>query len=286
MKGGGYLTVGDGTRIFFSSEGPDDGIPVLLLHGWVCDHNDYAFQIPLLLSLGFRVIGMDYRGHGHSSVTDATTKFDPLTLTADAVALLAHLGVQRDNKAIVMGHSLGGLVARELALQHGHLVRGVVMVDAAHSLTPAAMAMIISLVEGAESGYEGVAATDFFAMAGLYPADKTPAWLLPFHQRRAWAMQGRVVANTFKQMRDYLGESGAVYLKRTQQQSPGGEKIPQLITTAAEASLEMEREGGFDEKWDRLELIPAGHFHHIVDPESFNRVLKSWLVERKWAKET
>ncbi|KAK8071449.1 hypothetical protein PG997_011652 [Apiospora hydei] len=77
MKGGGYFNAGNGVNLYYSSEGPDEAISVLLLHGWTCDQNDWAFHIPFLLSLGFRVIGMDYRGHGHSSVTDNVTKFDP-----------------------------------------------------------------------------------------------------------------------------------------------------------------------------------------------------------------
>ncbi|KAK8073257.1 hypothetical protein PG994_004156 [Apiospora phragmitis] len=317
MKGGGYFTAVDGIDIYYSVEGPDDGIPVLLLHGWVCDQTDWAFQIPFLLSLGFRVIGMDYRGHGHSSVTDAVTKFDPVTLAEDAAALLAHLGVHhgsssnRDNngthhhhqqQAIVMGHSLGGVVAHQLAQRHGYLVRGTVLVDAAYTMTPPMMDHVVARLDAADPpDRAAVAATDFFSASGLYAADHgTPAWLAPAHQRRAWVVAPRVVVETFKQLRAHLGESGAAYRTRTTTITPGGDgggggedsnnkrkiMVPRLVTCAVESSAEIERQAGMDERVDRVEVIPAGHLHHIIEPDRFNGVLKEWLVARQWVKQT
>ncbi|KAK8102204.1 hypothetical protein PG984_015350 [Apiospora sp. TS-2023a] len=309
MKGGQYLAVADGVNIYYSLDGPDDGIPVLLLHGWVCDQNDWAFQVSFLVSLGFRVIGMDYRGHGHSSMTDAVTKFDPVTLAEDAAALLAYLGVggsnsngngsthngngngngnhtsNDDQKAIVMGHSIGALVAHQLALRHGNLVRGTVLVDSAYTLTPPILAHVAQMLETADPPEQAaVGATDFFAMGGMYLAEHgTPAWLVPFHQRRAWAMQPRVVIGFWKGMQAHLGESGVAYLRRTGR--PAG--IPKLVTNATESNLEIEREAGeLDEKVDKVEMIPGGHFHHINKPDRFNEVLREWLVERGWVKES
>lgn len=285
MKGGQYLAVCDGVNIYYSLEGPEDGIPVLLLHGWVCDQNDWAFQIPFLVSLGFRVIGMDYRGHGHSSVTDAVTKFDPVTLAEDAAALLAHVGVHGSSQqAIVMGHSIGALVAHQLALRHGHLVRGTVLVDSAYTLTPPIMAHVTQMLESADPPEQAaVGATDFFATGGMYLAEHgTPAWLAPFHQRRAWAMPPRVITETFRQMQAHLGASGAAYLARTGR--PAG--IPRLVTYAVDDHVQIERgAGGANDGGDRVEVIAAGHFHHINQPERFNEVLRGWLAERRWVRE-
>ncbi|KAK7906497.1 alpha/beta-hydrolase [Apiospora marii] len=303
MKGGQYFAVADGANIYYSLEGPEDGIPVLLLHGWVCDQNDWALQFPFLVSLGFRVIAMDYRGHGHSSVTDVVTKFDPVTLAEDAAALLEHLGVHGSSssngsnsngngnhssndgqQAIVMGHSIGALVAHQLALRHAPFVRGAVLVDAAYTLTPPIMTHVVQMLESADPPEQAaVGATDFFAMGGMYLAEHgTPAWLAPSHQRRAWAMEPRVIIETFRQMRAHLGESGAAYLARTGRAAG----VPRLVTNAAEGNLGIEREaGGAEEEGNRMEVIPAGHFHHMIRPDRFNEVLGEWLGERGWVKE-
>ncbi|KAK8024618.1 alpha/beta-hydrolase [Apiospora rasikravindrae] len=242
MKGGGYFNAGKGVDLYYSSEGPEDGIPVLLLHGWVCDQTDWAFQIPFLLSLGFRVIGMDYRGHGHSSVTDDVAKFDPVTLAEDAVALLAHLGIHGNSghcsngvdnngngngnqqQAIVMGHSLGCLVAHLISVRYPNLVRGTVLVDSAYTLTPPVMDHVVQMLEAADPPSQAaVIATDFFGAFGMYSPDHgTPAWLAPSHQRRVWAMQPRVVVETWKQMQAHLGESGAAYMERTRREADSG----------------------------------------------------------------
>lgn len=163
---------------------------------------------------------MDYRGHGHSSVTDAVTKIDSVTLAEDAAALLANLGIRGSSnsngngahngnengdhsnndgqQAIVMGHSICSLVAHQLALRHANLVRGTVLVDSAYTLTPPIMAHVTQMLESANPPEQAaVGATDFFAMGGMYLAEHgTPAWLAPFHQRRAWAMNPRVVVET------------------------------------------------------------------------------------------
>lgn len=82
-------------------------------------------------------------------------------------------------------------------------------------------------------------------------------------------------------MQAHLGESGAAYLAKTGR--PEG--IPRLVTNAAEKNLEIEREaGGHDEQGNRMEVVPAGHFHHMIKPDLFNGVLKRWLAERGWVK--
>ncbi|KAK8071450.1 hypothetical protein PG997_011653 [Apiospora hydei] len=86
---------------------------------------------------------------------------------------------------------------------------------------------VFQMLESAETPSQAtVRATDFFGAAGMYlPDHGTPAWLAPWHQRRAWAMQPRVLVETWKQMQAHLGESGAAYVERTRREgvASGGE---------------------------------------------------------------
>ena len=91
------------TRVLFS--GPDDGIPVLFVHGNVSSATFWE-ETMLALSDGFRGIAPDLRGFGEA---DPAQKIDATRgmgeLSDDLVALLDHLGIER---AHVVGHSLGG----------------------------------------------------------------------------------------------------------------------------------------------------------------------------------
>ncbi|TLS22037.1 uncharacterized protein PpBr36_09534 [Pyricularia pennisetigena] len=283
MRGGAYFAASNGTEIYYSSEGAG-GIPMLLIHGWTCDQNDWSFQIPFLLSLGFWVIAMDLRGHGHSLTTANLTQFDPISMANDAVALLNHLGVDGNNstnKAIVAGHSLGGVLVNELALRHPHLIRGIVSVDSAAYMTPDTMQQITQALRAAGPGGAAVAATDLWDAGGLLPKD-APVWVRPWQQRRAWAVEGRVVTDTFAQLAEHLGPGGVEYLRRTR--GTEGRTIPRLVTCAVDGSAEIEREAGLDARLDRVEVVPGGHFHHVLSPDRFNALLKEWFTEREWIK--
>ncbi|KAI6553039.1 hypothetical protein MCOR03_008094 [Pyricularia oryzae] len=286
MRGGEYFAAGNGTDIYYSSEGAG-GIPMLLIHGWTCDQNDWAFQIPFLLSLGIWVIAMDLRGHGHSVVSNAVTQFDPVSMVDDAVALLKHLGVDGRSsggagQAIVAGHSLGGIVANELALRHPALVRGVVSVDGGAYMTPDDIQHVSQLLRAAGPQGAALATTDFWDAVGLLSED-APVWVRPWQQRRTWAVEGRVVMDTFLQLGDHLGPSGVEYLRRTRGRGEG-RVIPRFVTCAVDSSVEMEREAGLDARVDRVEVVPGGHFHHVVSPDKFNALLKEWSTEREWIK--
>src|SRR5579859_6537108 len=82
---------------------------LLFLHGWACNHNFFARQIECF-SRFHRVVAPDLCGHGAS---DAPERRYTVSEFADDLAwLCAELGVQRP---VLVGHSMGGLIALELA---------------------------------------------------------------------------------------------------------------------------------------------------------------------------
>lgn len=95
-------------KLFYKEEGR--GIPVVLLHGFPLDHTIWQAIVPELAGKA-RLILPDLRGHGHSPVTDEM--YTMRLLAEDIVALLDDLKIER---AIVVGHSMGGYVS--LAFAH------------------------------------------------------------------------------------------------------------------------------------------------------------------------
>lgn len=110
----------NGLHLYYEIYG-DQGTPLVLLHGGMLTIElNFATLIPTLAET-HRVIGVELQGHGRTA--DIDRDITPANLADDVVALLDHLGIER---AHVVGHSLGGAVAMELAVSHPDRVLSVV----------------------------------------------------------------------------------------------------------------------------------------------------------------
>jgi non-heme chloroperoxidase len=107
-------------------QGPRDGLPVVLLHGITDSWWSWAEVLPLLPST-WRVLAPSQRGHGDSESPTAASAYAVTEFARDVVALLDARGIDR---AVVVGHSMGGTVAERVALLAPGRVRAVVLVGA------------------------------------------------------------------------------------------------------------------------------------------------------------
>jgi pimeloyl-ACP methyl ester carboxylesterase len=123
----GRLAVAD-TELAWTAEG--DGSPVLLVHGLGSSQEDWGPQV-LAFQTEHHVIRYDQRGHGASA--RAGSPFTMVDLARDAAALIRALDV---GPCHVVGLSLGGMVAFELALAEPKLVRSLVIVNSGPEVVP------------------------------------------------------------------------------------------------------------------------------------------------------
>lgn len=158
----------------------------------------------------------------------------------------------------------------EFAARHSDLVQGLVLVDPAYYMKPLDMQNLIEKLR-AEPAAAPQTVTSFIDAAY---APQTPLWLKMWHQLRAWGVKPTVLIETFTQLADYLGPSGAEYLGKAKARA---KVVPRLVVCASPNSVEVEKEAGLNEKYDRVEVLEAGHFLHKVDPDGFNTILISWL---------
>jgi 3-oxoadipate enol-lactonase len=63
------------------------------------------------------VLRWDYRGHGLSESTDDPADYSPELALADLIAMMARAGASEDNKAVLIGHSLGGYLSLRAAVE-------------------------------------------------------------------------------------------------------------------------------------------------------------------------
>lgn len=108
-----------GFRMYYEEHGI--GFPLLLINGLGSDHFEWLHQFPAF-EAHFRGIVFDNRGTGLTDVPPGP--YTTAQMADDAAALLRDLGVTR---AHVLGVSLGGMIAQEVALRHPDLAGGLVL---------------------------------------------------------------------------------------------------------------------------------------------------------------
>jgi pimeloyl-ACP methyl ester carboxylesterase len=113
----------DGVRLHYEVEGPENGAPLVAVHGFASDYRlnwvGSRWQ-ETLTNAGFRVIGLDCRGHGHSDKPHDEAAYSMDILAGDVVRLLDHLEV---DSAAYLGYSMGSRIGLEVVISHPERVR-------------------------------------------------------------------------------------------------------------------------------------------------------------------
>ncbi|GAB3772824.1 acetoin dehydrogenase dihydrolipoyllysine-residue acetyltransferase subunit [Ramlibacter monticola] len=115
----------DGIRVRYARRGPDTGVPVLFLHGYGGDLGNWLFNLDAL-SAAAPVIALDLPGHGQSDARLPGTSL--ADLSAFVAAFLAKIGVDRVH---LVGHSMGGAIGAQLALDHPERVASLALINPA-----------------------------------------------------------------------------------------------------------------------------------------------------------
>lgn len=112
----------DGFRVHYQSVGSGRRA-IVFLSGWGCDAGLWRNQLPALARYG-RLLVLDLPGHGRSDKPQVAYGVNLFTRSVDAV--LQHAGV---DKAILAGHSMGGMVAYEFARKHKEKALALIWVE-------------------------------------------------------------------------------------------------------------------------------------------------------------
>ena len=122
------LALATGVTLNVALAGPDDGEPLILLHGFPESHRTWRHQIEGL-SDRYRVIAPDQRGFGRSDKPRGVEHYETDRIVADLVALADAVEAKRFT---LVGHDWGGAVAWTAALLHPLRVKRLVIVNAPH----------------------------------------------------------------------------------------------------------------------------------------------------------
>jgi pimeloyl-ACP methyl ester carboxylesterase len=124
----------NGLDIFYEARG--HGEAILLIAGFGCDLSIWSQVVPHLSS-GHRVIVFDNRGMGRTVAPDGPSSIRQMA--SDTAALIAALGLGRVH---VAGHSMGGMIAQELALQYPEVIASLMLLSTCAGLDERGRAII------------------------------------------------------------------------------------------------------------------------------------------------
>lgn len=140
---GRTVSVG-GQEWFVREAGDPEAPPLVLVHGWLYDGFATWHRVVPDLAVDHRVIIPDLRNHGKSDRVRA--RYDIEESADELAGLLRALGVEG---AAVVGYSMGGMVAQELALRHpGMVSRLVLAATASHPVKMPRWLTVPSMVVG------------------------------------------------------------------------------------------------------------------------------------------
>lgn len=110
--------------------GPEDGQPVLALHGWLDNAMTFARLAPRLP--GLRIVALDLAGHGHSGHRGQGAGYQLWDYALDVLLVAEELGWQR---FALLGHSLGAIVSMLLAASLPERITRLALIDGLMPLT-------------------------------------------------------------------------------------------------------------------------------------------------------
>ncbi|MEU4729251.1 alpha/beta hydrolase [Streptomyces sp. NPDC023588] len=230
------------------------GAPLLALHGHFGEGAAFA-DLAREVGPAWRVIALDQRGHGDS---DRAGEYTREGYVADAAAVLEHLGL---GPAVVLGHSLGGVNAYQLAARRPDLVRAVVVED------------IGAVVEDDLSfarQWPRRAATRAGFLAGVGSAAPHLAGSLREHAD-GWGTAFEV-EDMVESQRGLNGDHWGDWLEV---------RRPTLLVRGDRSrvlSAEHAREMTVRRAGVRLAELPAGHAVRMGDPEGFFAAVRGFLA--------
>ena len=124
---GYFITVEPGVNLFVEDINPQGSKTIVFIHGWPLNHKQFEYQFNILPAMGYRCIGIDWRGFGQSDKPINGYNFNRL---ADDILTIVRT-LQLDDFALA-GHSTGGAIAiRYISRHNGYGVSKLVLIDAA-----------------------------------------------------------------------------------------------------------------------------------------------------------
>lgn len=242
------------------------GEHLLILHGLFGSLSNWGWQSKMLAK-DYAVTGLDLRNHGNSPHSDVMSYE---LMAADVIEFMDDNSLERCH---VLGHSMGGKVAMQMALQHPHRISGLVIADVAP----------VAYESGHDTIFEGLQQLDISVVRSRAEADKGLANYIEDESIRRFILTNlvRLEAGGFK-WRMNVSALIDCYGSLKAELAPGRRFNNEVLfikgalsnyITAAHREAILARFPAAKVK----SILGAGHWLHAEKPQAFLKIVKDYL---------
>jgi pimeloyl-ACP methyl ester carboxylesterase len=253
----------DDVRLYCEEDGSpltirdSKGPALVFVHGWCCDHTHFSRQVDHFRAR-HPVVSLDLRGHGQS---DKPPGDYTMPLFADDVAFVCReLGIER---AVAVGHSMGGSVVAAMAARHPGLVRAAVAIDSPLITTEAARQRLAPRIE-ALAGADYLATAHQVVDSMFLPCDD------PERRRRITEGMTGVPQHTM------LSAMSQILVQTPE--SLGTISQPFLLISAGWVPFDMAAVREVVPNLSYAQTYGSGHFSMLEVPEQVNAMIERFLA--------
>jgi 3-oxoadipate enol-lactonase len=250
--------------LYYESAG--QGQPVLLIHGLGSSTRDWEYQMPAFSTL-YQVVALDVRGHGQSDKPPGPYSI-PLFAT-DTAELIRSLELGPSH---IVGISMGGMIAFQLAVDTPDLVRSLVIVNSGPEIIPRSLRDRLNVLQRILLvRIFGMRKIGEFLGSRLFPKPEQEPLLQMFIERWAENDQRAYLEST----RGIVGWSISDQLQTI--------VCPTLVVASDEDYTPISAKKSYVERLPRGELVVIEDARHAVTaerPEDFNKVVLDFLAKQ------
>lgn len=247
----------DDTRLAYEERGSGRP-PMLLVHGWCCDHTYFAPQAEHF-GADHRVISVDLRGHGASDKPEQ--EYTMAGFADDLAFLCEQLDVERP---VVVGHSMGGVIAFEMAARHPDRVAAVVAIDAPLVPPEALASQIPGFVEGLKSPAYQDASRGFVSNMLFLPTDDP-------------ARKEQIVDHMSSAPQHVMASAMECIFNCDTAASAAGCTAPALLINAAVQLAKVDRLRELCPHVMVGQTVGSGHFNQLEVPDQVNAMIERFM---------
>lgn len=263
----------NGAKLYYEDSGK--GKPIVFLHGYVGDIEDFRAQITAL-SPKYRCLALDQRGRGKGVAPKKSEAYSYELFVDDVYKWLKQTKVE---KFVLDGHSLGGMVAQGFTLTHPEMVEALILTDTSSGSVPVSPEEIKAREKLAE-----LALTQGTVAAFNYDLANNPATKARYQKH----------PETLERMREKTrttSPEGYVYVRRASSNRPSFTerlseiKCPTIIFCGTDDTGFVEPSKVMASKIAGSELVwiqNAGHGVMYEKPAPYNDALLKFLNKIKY----
>ena len=247
-----------------------DGSPTLVfIHGWACDRTVWRYQIPEFAKKS-SVIAIDLPGHGKSDKPEADYS---IPFFADAVSgVLADAEVE---EAVLIGHSMGYAIARDMIKRHVGKINALCIVDGAYYRIPTEPKALAEWNQSAKNFLKGFYSENRKAFVDNF----MESFFVPGTPKAIKDAVKAMVAKTPVEVQN----SAMTCLHNPAVWDEKQLKLPVLAVYAESSDLPPDNEVYLRYLYPNLTYFQwkdVGHYLMMERPEAFNELLKAFLYKQ------